>query len=217
MGFVNETGKTVIPFEYDRLKKPFPSISKDKRTPNNHFSWFLAQKNGLWGGIDSTGKWVTPFEWETAKFVNDTIILLSLEGLVQLKDPVGQVWLNEKVDAWAWADEDNFRWSLLLKIEKNGKTGVINHRGKVVAPVAFNQLLWCRMDGFVCGGNKDLKKAMFSRRGEQVAPLQLAEMQYEGNGLFWMVKDRELSKTGLIDTACRTLMPFEFAECRLVR
>lgn len=81
----------------------------------------MAQKNGLWGGIDSTGKTVVPFEWETAKFVNDTIILLSLEGLVQLKDPVEQVWLNEKVDAWASADEDNFRWSLLLKIEKTVK------------------------------------------------------------------------------------------------
>jgi len=63
------------------------------------------------------------------------------------------------------------------KNRKNGKTGVINHRGKVVAPVAFDQLLWCRMDGFVCVGNKDLKKAMFSRRGKQVAPLQLAEMR----------------------------------------
>jgi len=73
------------------------------------------------------------------------------------------------------------------------------------------------MDAFVCVGNKDLKKAIFNRRGEQVAPLQLAEMQYEGNGLFWMVKHMELGKTGLIDTAGRTLMPFEFAECRLVR
>jgi hypothetical protein len=73
------------------------------------------------------------------------------------------------------------------------------------------------MEGFICLGNNDLQKTIYNKRGQQIAPLQLAEMQSEGNGLFWVVKDRELGKTGLIDTAGRTVMPFEFAECRLVR
>jgi len=47
MGFVNETGKTVIPFEYDRLKKTVPGISRDKRTPTNHFSWFWRKKTAF--------------------------------------------------------------------------------------------------------------------------------------------------------------------------
>ncbi|MCC6412752.1 MAG: WG repeat-containing protein [Saprospiraceae bacterium] len=235
-GFINGRGETLVPFEFDRLKKPFPSIPKDKRTPNNHFSWFLAQKDGKWGGVDSTGKWVVPPKWSSAEFVNDTVAMFVLEDLVRVESPSenkskeptpavgiqttapsGQAYFFQTADAWSWASEDFYRSNLLIKIEKNGKTGVINHRGKVVAPVKYDQLLWCTLDGYVCLGNKDLQKTIYNKRGEQIAPLQLAEMQSEGRGLFWVVKDRELGKTGLIDTTGRTVMNFEFAECRLVR
>ena len=235
-GFINGRGETLVPFEFDRLKKPFPSIPKNKRTPTNHFSWFLAQKDGKWGGIDSTGKIVVPPKWSGAEFVNDTVAMFVLEDLVRIESPSenkskeptpavgiqatapsGQAYFFQTVDAWSWASEDFYHTNLLIKIVKNGKTGVINHLGKVVAPVAYDQLLWCTMDGFVCLGNKDLQKTIYNKHGKQVAPLQLAEMQQEGNGLFWVVKDRELGKTGLIDTAGRAVMPFEFAECRIIR
>ena len=50
-GFIDKTGKTVIPLEYDEASSFYNGFAKVK-------------KNGKWGLIDKSGKMVIPLEYD---------------------------------------------------------------------------------------------------------------------------------------------------------
>ncbi|WP_308575635.1 WG repeat-containing protein [uncultured Fusobacterium sp.] len=66
-GYIDKTGKIVIPFEYDKA---------------NDFSGGLAavEKNGKWGYIDRTGKIVIPFEYDKANDFSEGLAAVEKNG-----------------------------------------------------------------------------------------------------------------------------------------
>ncbi|MBK8194524.1 MAG: WG repeat-containing protein [Lewinellaceae bacterium] len=152
----------------------------------------------------------------TRFFVNDTIAVLARDGLLRLIGPDGQVYLNEKVDSWSWANPDNFHRTLLIKIQKGENIGVLDERGHVVVPLQYRNLRWF-VDGLLCLEDAARQQVIFNRQGREVVPKQTAEMYYAGRGLFMVVKNRELGKSGMVDSTGQTVLPFEYAECRIIQ
>ena len=115
-GFVNTSGKTVIPFNYDSAES---------------FSEGLAVvSKGKYGFIDKTGKTVVPLNYDYANSFS--------EGLATVK--------------------------------KNGKWGAINKQGKVVVPLKFEGVLSDFSNGLASVIRKDNTFGFINTKGELVIP-----------------------------------------------
>ena len=116
IGFIDKTGKIVIPIEYDAASR---------------FSEGLApiKKNGKTGFIDKTGNVIIPLEYNNAQCFSEGLSAVKKDGKRGFIDKSGTIIIPFEYD-WAHPFRNG-----LSSVVKNGKWGVIDKTGRTVIPL----------------------------------------------------------------------------------
>ena len=106
-GFIDETGKEVIPIKYDSISLEKEKFVAGERIPSykhdidEYFSYggFARVKlNKKWGFIDKTGKEVIPVKFEEARDFKDGLARVKLKGKWGMIDKLGRIIIPIKQD-----------------------------------------------------------------------------------------------------------------------
>ena len=114
-GFIDNTGKVVIPLNYDWTWS---------------FSEGLAavERNGKWGFIDNTGKVVVPLNYDDAGSFSEGLALVSRNGKYGFVDKTGKVVIPLKYDK---ADSFSFYNGVAGVLDRStGEAFYINRQGE---------------------------------------------------------------------------------------
>lgn len=126
-GFIDKTGKTVIPFEY-QFAYPF-----------NQHNQALVLKNGKYGVIDKTGKIIVSLNYANAyQFGEGLIVLQDNDRKWQVVDGMGKI-QKTNYDDIDFSFPFNFRFGALVGKQK--KYGFINkENGAVIIPLIYDNV-----------------------------------------------------------------------------
>ncbi len=157
-GFIDETGKEVIPCIYDDA---------------DSFSGGLAnvKKDGKWGYIDKLGKEVIPCIYGWADSFSEGLASVKKDGKWGYIDKLGKEVIP---GIYGWADSFS---EGLASVEKDGKWGYIDKTGKEVIPCVYY-----RIGSFsegLASVKKDGKYGYIDKLGKEVIPCI-----YDGAGSF---------------------------------
>lgn len=195
-GFIDKTGRLVIPFEYEMLKL-------------NHMRFregvAVVGKNGKYGVIDKKGNEIVPFKYENA-------LAHYSEGLLSLKendkwgviDKRGNIVVPFEFD---YIDEYH---SGLAGVNKNDKYGFIDRTGKLIIPCIYFYVEKFTDDGVaVCKRNRDDDKTLLiNKQGQEIAPGVYDAFGRGGDGL---VEARKGEKWGYINPQGKVIIPFKYS------
>ena len=124
-------------------------------------------KNGKWGYIDSTGKLVTPCEWDDAGYFYEGFACVKEEEKWGYIDTTGKLVIPCEWD-WSAAFDNGLTW-----VEKDRKWGCIDTTGKIVVPCELDHVYYGEFDGLHNGltlVGKDGKWGCIDATGKFVAP-----------------------------------------------
>ena len=139
-GFIDKTGKTVIPFEYDGVY----SFS-------DNLAW--VNKNGQNSFIDKTGKEVIPLQKEDKDSFSDGLARVFRDNkYCSFIDKTGKIALNLPYD-YALSFSEGLSW-----VKQDNKWGCVDKTGKIVIPIQFDDadensfyfsegLAWVKLNG----------------------------------------------------------------------
>lgn len=196
IGLANAGGKLLIPIEYEDY---FTYIFTNK---NKYIQGHQQQKNVL---FDSTGKQVLNIPHESFKTMkNSDLILFRRNKLFGAADPV----TGKEVLA---PEFTNILESVkgLIKVEKDGKQGVVDATGKVIVPVEFSKVEFMNADGQIRYSEETV--VALPAYGEQEALSEerkaalLFEQEVEKQPYFIVV--RHGNNTGLYNIAGKVIVP----------
>lgn len=219
-GFVDKTGKEVIPLQYDGasfFSNGLAAVEKNSKwgfidkngkeiislqySGAGDFCEGLAAvlKNGKIGYIDTTGKEVIPCTYDDA--------LGFLEGLAKVKK--GGKWgfidqTDKEVISFQYDDATSF-FQGLAGVKKNGKWGCIDKTGEVVVDFQYDD-----MGTFANGLAAVLKNGKWgyiNKTGEIVIPCKYDGAGYFREGLAMIVQN---DKCGYIDTTGKLVVPCKY-------
>ena len=197
-GFMDKTGKVVIPCEW--------------RYAADGFSEGLAHvmdSNKKWGFIDKTGKVVSPCEWDDAKGFSEGLARV-MDGNWGFIDNNGEV-----VIPCTWYNADGFSEGLARVEDNNYKKGFIDKTGKVVIPCT-----WYNADGFSEGlarvMDSNEKWGFIDKTGKVVIPCTWKQGNNFYEGLAAVANEDWLygfiNKTGKVVIPCEWSDAFDFKE-----
>ncbi len=120
-GFVDLDGKWVISPDYASV-------------------WFfregraavIKEKSGKWGFIDKSGDVAIDFKFDLAFMFSHNMALVQVDSKYGVIDPQGN-WIAEPT----YENMVSYRWSNLIALEKDGKVGFIDSKGKVAIDFQF--------------------------------------------------------------------------------
>jgi serine/threonine protein kinase len=196
-GFIDKTGKEVIPFKYDdawrfseglaavKLNGKWGFIDKTgkKVIPSKYggawrFSEGLAavKLNGKWGFIDKTGKKVIPSKYDYALNFSEGLALVELNGKWGFIDKTGNEVIPLKYDgAWSFSEG-------LAAVELNGKWGFIDKTGTEAIPFKYDHA-WSFFGGFACVNLMNGEEFYIDKTGKQITESKCAHIHtvyYDG-------------------------------------
>ena len=151
-GFVDEQGRTVIPFQYDdvwpfceglaavELNSKYGFINKQGRTviPFQYddvwsFCEGLAavELNGKCGFIDKRGRTLIPFRYDGARSFSEGVAMMKLNGKYGCIDKQGRTVISFQYDdVWSFSEG-------LAGVKLKGKYGYIDKQGNTVIPIQY--------------------------------------------------------------------------------
>lgn len=204
-GFIDTTGKTVIPYQwnyatsfYNKLASVFDGTVSSYGFPDT--------KTGAYGFIDMTG--------ELAILCEFTDVYSFTEGLKPVK----------KDDKWGFIDDAGktvipFEWDKavpfsndLARVQKNGKWGYIDATGKLVIPCQWDYA-YSFEDGIAIVFNGTLnsygnpnngKYGYIDTEGKPIVACELDDANFFYDGLAAVQKN---GKWGFIDRSGKTVVP----------
>ncbi len=185
-GYVNKTGKEVIPFKYDYAYS---------------FSEGLAavKLNGKWRYIDKTGKEVIPLKYDNADSFSEGLAVVKLNGKWCYIDKTGKEVIPLKYDA-AWHFSEG-----LARVELNGKFGFIDKTGKEVIPLTYHYV--GHFNGGLVVARLNGKCGFIDKTGEDVIPLKYDSALPFQEGLARVSMN---GKCGFIDKGGNEVIPLKY-------
>lgn len=134
-GFIDQTGRLVIPLEYDEAR---------------NFSGGLAavRKNDKWGFVDKTGTVVIPLEYDDVSDFKDGLAVVCKNNSWDLLDNTGKAVLSL---GSSYQSVGLFTEGMAVVYGWNGKYGAINRSGQLVVPLDYD-ILNAFSDGLSCAG-----------------------------------------------------------------
>ena len=118
-GFVDKTGKEVIPLKYEYAYSFREGLA-------------LVKLNDKYGFVDKTGKEVIPLKYEDANSFIEGLARVQLKGKYGFVDKTGKEIFPPKYD---WVS--NFFHEGLAEVQLNGKCGFVDKTGKEVIPLKY--------------------------------------------------------------------------------
>ncbi|WP_230656830.1 WG repeat-containing protein [Psychrobacter sp. I-STPA10] len=200
-GFIDKSGKLVIPFQYDYVGPMEYSVTK------KGFSEGLAAvyKDGQWGFIDKSGKLVIPYQFKYAYSFQNGVASVSKDDKWGVIDKTGRTVVP-------------FQFNLVYPVvngvmsaQKNDNWGHMDSTGKEVTPIHFKVAGDFGIKGFGMVQNKaDDKFALVNKSGEIVKALAFDMVKgFSRNGL---ARVERSGKWGFIDQSGKVVIPLQFDE-----
>jgi hypothetical protein len=186
-GFIDKTGKEVIPLKYDSAKWFSEGLAK-------------VELGGKRGFIDKTGKEVIPLKYYVAMWFSEGLAKAELGGKVGFIDKTGKEVIPLKYDY----DTGDFSEGL-AKVELGGKYGFIDKTGKEVIPLKYDYVTWFS-EGLATvklGG----KWGFIDKTGKEVIPLKYDYADNFSEGLACV---RLVDKVGFIDKTGKEVIPSKY-------
>ncbi|WP_309732575.1 WG repeat-containing protein [Chamaesiphon sp. OTE_75_metabat_556] len=234
LGFVDRTGKIVIPAKFDRIDEGF---SKGLAS---------VSINNKWGYIDPMGKIVIPLKFEQAINFHEGLGAVQIGGKWGFVDPIGKIVIPAQLETYGRFDhglayiytgnqERSFTIDKtgkvvatpspdpakeattggsdqLIPFDENNKVGYKDRAGKIVVPAQFDTL------GFDQGGFNDgfapvclnRKCGYIDKTGKIVVPLQFDLVANRFNdGLAWVNIGKKL---GYINKTGKLVIPARYGK-----
>jgi hypothetical protein len=121
---VNHAGRTIIDFKYSSIRRFGPHLVVSKKVNNTILYGLINQKDEI----------IVPFEYVRIDFLIPSLLVLQdHKQRLSLINPSGTSVLGNKIDdVQIFGDK-------FLEITTNGKKGLIDFKGKEVAPVKYQQ------------------------------------------------------------------------------
>ena len=222
IGFIDHTGKEVIPFVYDIpvVRRPVKdaeghstgkeSMSKDNSKEQFRFLNGIAKihQEGLFGFIDKSGKTVIKLVYEELSEFNDGLSLAKKEG------KWGMIDLSEKIVIPFKYEEIGPLCEGLARAKKEGKWGYINQKGQKIVDFEYDHA-WDFKNGKATVGNFDHQGRLFGQidnEGKLIIPL-IYEVIAGGQELVFtdgIAVVRLDDYFGAIDTKGNEVIPFKY-------
>ena len=206
-GMVDGSGKTVIPFEFERIGKWF----FDDRL-------VVATKNGGTGMIDRSGKLVVPFEWDRIMKgfgFGERYPIVEKDGKRGLIDLEGNLLVPPE---WPDIRMAGDRWAAVELGEGSWKQGLVDFEGKKLIPPEFSQVDVLEADdtAFAVVLKDDGKSALLDLAGNEVIPAHDSLLFPAGNGPYLVAvrptegdEDGSVWRYGVVDSRGKTKVEFE--------
>lgn len=166
-GFVDKTGKLVIPCQWEYVGNVFiEGLARVK------------DSSGKWGFIDKTGKLVIPCLWDE--------VWSFIAGMARVKDSSGKWGLIDKtgriISPCKWEVIWIFRDSMSEVQDSNGKWGLIDKSGKMISPCKWNYV--CTFsEGLAAVQDSNGKWGYIDKTGELVIPCEWDDVESFKNGV----------------------------------
>lgn len=196
-GYIDKTGKVVIPAEYDSAGEFSEGLAD-------------AEKDGKWGFIDKTGKTVIPFQYPWAAYSSSMFRPLGEfhEGLATvLKD--GKFGYIDKTGAEVIPRQYQTAMSFsegLAAVEKDGKWGFIDKTGKEVIPFQYDKIS-SFSEGLAAVLVSGKGWVFIDKTGKEVLSVPYDDVYSFSEGLAAVKKD---GKWGYIDRTGKLVIPCRY-------
>ncbi len=186
-GFIDWTGKVVIPAEYEGV---------------SDFSEGFAAvyKNNKWGYIDKTGKEVVPFSYEAAQSFSEGLAAVMKNGKIGFVDADGK-----EVIPCAYSNSAEGFSQGLAAVEKGGKWGFIDKTGEVVIDFTYDGA-YSFSEG-LAAVEKNGKMGFIDKTGQEAFPFEYDYVYPFSEGLAMVAKN---NKGGYVDKTGELVIPLQF-------
>ena len=174
-GFIDTTGKEVIPLKYDWAYDFFEGLAQVKL-------------NGKWGFIDKTGREICPCKYDGVDQFQEGLAAVKLNKKYGYIDKTGREVIPCKYDYVYDFSEG------LAKVELDGKYGFIDKTGREICPIKYDNV-WSFSEG-LSKVRINRKWGYIDRTGREICPC-MYDSVFSFNGEFTQV---ELNgKQGYVD------------------
>lgn len=224
-GYVDTTGKLVIPLKYDYADFFYEGYAQ-------------VRLNDKWGIIDKTGKEVVPLEYSAMYPLHEGCAVAYKNGKVGLVNTSGKLMAYGMYE-YIEADDDGLWYVIkdnkigfidktgtlliplkydyaealgqgVIDVRLDGKHGLINTSGNVVLPLEYDDMIGLSDNG-LASVDKNGKSGFADTAGNIVVPLIYDEVSNFING-FALVRSGEL--WGMIDATGNVVIPLEYETLR---
>lgn len=214
-GIINDSGKVIIPCEYDHIKEfDFHSSMREESPYIEFFSKNLTivEKGGYKGFMDIHGKIITPCVFQDVYVPTENLFY---EGMIGVKkngkwgfiDNNGIEIIPFQYDRIGRQNMDNseeFSFSnKLAAVKKDDKWGFIDRKGNIIIPFQYDDV--CSFNSTYTKACKNGKWGIISNKNEELVPFEYSEILWEEHTLIPVKKD---SNWGFIDLKNNTIIPF---------
>ena len=197
-GYIDKTGKLVIPCSFDHAVEF-----------NEGIAWVCKGFYHNWGCIDKNGQTVVPFIYDISEF-HDGLASIYIESNRNFL--FGYIDKNGKtIIPCIYTDASHFNCGV-AKVCKDNKCFYIDKQGKQVEgllPYSSEDLDF--HEGYAIIDNKEGKYGFLNTQGKIIIPCVYDEVKDYYDGLAWVCKDR---KWGCIDILGNIVVPFVYSNCR---
>jgi hypothetical protein len=195
IGYIDKTGKVVIPVIYDFESLGYYFESAECFFHDGFTRVLLNKKHGL---IDKTGKIILPIIYDNIRFISNSDVLAGFE----LNKKGGYIDKTGKIIIPAIYDEigrfhDGLAWVLL-----NKKYGLIDKTGKIILPIIYDMVHHFQDDLALVVLNK--KYGLIDKNGKLVVPAIYDEINEFHDGLARVELNE---KSGIIDKTGKVIIP----------
>lgn len=206
-GFVDTTGKVVIPIKFDDVDGGSPK----KKVTNNWSGDGLMSVciNNKWGFIDRNGKIVVPLIYDkvdsrchSPKYIRSGITRVWKDGLVGGVNYTGTVLLPVEYQVI----ENNYEKDLFF-VKKDNKYGFYNAEYELVLPCKYDFTSGFNENEELCAVGVNGKYGYIDKAGDEVIPLVYDFAGPFCNGLAAVVKD---GKLGYINKLGEKIIPLKY-------
>ncbi len=193
-GYIDKSGKVVIPLEYDNAYSFHEGLAE-------------VEKDGKWGYIDKRGKIVIPFEYGPTEPFAEPFAEPFSEGLAGVRKDGKKGYIDKRGKVvipfeykWAYSFHEG-----LAEVVKDEKWGYIDKSGKVVIPLEYDEASSFQEDLAVV--RKGEKWGYIDKSGKVVIPLEYDETYSFQEGLAAV---RKGEKWGYINKNGKVVIPLEY-------
>lgn len=202
VGYIDKTGKVVIPAEYDTIGEFSEGLAD-------------AEKDGKWGFIDKTGKAVIPFQYSWAEYLwpdgssstfrpfgefHEGLATVLKDGKFGYIDKTGKEVIPRQYQTAMSFSEG------LAAVEKDGKWGFIDKTGKEVIPFQYNEIS-SFSEGLAAVLVSGKGWAFIDKTGKEVLSVPYDDVYSFSEGLAAVKED---GKWGYIDRTGKLVIPCKY-------
>ncbi|WP_296202308.1 WG repeat-containing protein [Psychrobacter sp. UBA3962] len=210
VGYVDQQGKLVIPFEYDGIMEG----EGGEGITFNNFSEGLAAvvKNEKYGFIDTEGKVVIPLDYDWVSDFSEGLAVVRINERYGAIDKTGKVVIPVKYGSLGDFNE-GFAFAAYPSQDMDYKYGLIDKNNKEVIPFMYQQ-----MGNFSEGLVAVQKEGKWGYVNEENKPIIAIDLDYEqvndfADGLaavFDFEQNSDNMKYGYIDKTGKLVIPMSF-------